>query len=157
MMDIKIPRALVEDHEEMFFRLQEAVDSGGKVGEAARKLLAVMKPHAENEEKFALPPLGLLPALINGGAEFEMADAVMLTETLRDEMPRMLSEHKAILDEVDQLADAARQEGKLQFLDLSTMMKRHVEEEEQVYYPAAELVGAFLKVKLAVVFARTFP
>jgi hypothetical protein len=156
-MKIKIPKALVEDHEEMFSELQSAVDGGGKTSEAARKLMAVLKPHAAHEEKFALPPLGLLPALTSGELEFDMAEAAMLADTLKAEMPHMLAEHKAILTEVDRLAEAARQEGKAQVLALTRKIKLHVEEEEQVYYPAAELVGAFLKVKLAVVFIHKFP
>lgn len=36
-------------------------------------------------------------------------------------------------------------------------IKFHVKEEEEIYYPAALLVGAFLKIKLATVFNFSFP
>ena len=156
-MELKIPRALIEDHKEMGEALERAVREGGKVGEAAQALSTVMLPHIEREEKFALPPLGLLPLLSKGEFEYDMNEAVSLADTLKAEMPKMLSEHKAILAAITRLDEAARLEGKKQYQGLATMMKMHLDEEEQVYYPAAMLVGVYLHVKLAVVLNRWTP
>jgi hypothetical protein len=65
-MELIIPRALIEDHKEMSVALQRPTGEGGRVGEAAQALRKVMQPHVEREEKFALPPLSLLPLLSNG-------------------------------------------------------------------------------------------
>jgi hemerythrin superfamily protein len=156
-MDIKIPKALVEDHQEIHNELEKAIKEGGQVGATAEELMKVIAPHQEHEEKFALPPLGLLPALVGGQVDYDMAEASVMTDTLKAEMPRMRAEHKAILAAVGRLAEAARQEGKPEYVEFAEQMKLHVEEEEEVYYPAAELVGAFLKIKLALVFQSTFP
>jgi hypothetical protein len=86
-----------------------------------------------------------------------MNEAVFLAERLKAEMPKMLSEHAAILAALTRMDEAARLEGKKQYQGLAAMMKLHLEEEEQVYYPAAMLVGLYLHVKLAVVLNRWTP
>jgi len=156
-MELKIPQALVEDHKEMGAALDRAAAEAGKVGDAAQALRAVMLPHIAREEEFALPPLGLLPLLSKGALEYDMNEAVLLADKLKAEMPKMLSEHKAILAAINRLDEAARLQGKIQYQGLAAMMKLHLEEEEQVYYPAALLVGVYLHVKLAVVLTAWKP
>jgi len=156
-MDLKIPRALIEDHKEMEAALERASQETGKVGVAAQALKAVMLPHIVREEKFALPPLSLLPRLTSGELEYDMNEAVLMADTLKAEMPHMLAEHQAILAAINQLDEAARMQGKIQYQGLAAMMRLHLEEEEQVYYPAALLVGTYLHTKLAVVVNRWTP
>lgn len=148
-MDIKIPQALVKDHQEIQAEMEKAVKEGGLIGSAATKLMAAMKPHTEHEEKFALPPLGLLSKLIAGKLEDEMDIAAVMADDLKVEMPHMLNEHKMINSALDELETAITQENKPAYLEFVQRMKLHLQEEEEVYYPAALLVGMFLKVKLA--------
>ncbi len=150
-MELKIPQALVEDHKEMGAMLERAAREGGKVGEAAQALNQVIQPHIRREEEFALPPLALLPLLTKGELDYDMNEAALLADRLKAEMPKMLREHAAILDAIQQLDQAARLEGKNQYVGLAGEIKLHLEEEEQVYYPAAMLVGLYLHNKLAVV------
>ena len=150
-MELIIPKALIEDHKEMGVALERAANEGGKVGEAAQALKTVMQPHIEREEKFALPPLALLPIVSKGEVDYDMNEAVFLADKLKAEMPKMLSEHAAILAAINKLDEAARMEGKKQYQGLASMMRLHLEEEEQVYYPAAMLVGVYLHARLAVV------
>jgi hemerythrin len=156
-MDIKVPQALIEDHKNISLELDKASKMGGKVGEAAIQLKNVWEAHFKHEEEFALPPLGLLPGLASGELDLSMDEAIVMTDTLKTEMPQMIDEHKAILAAIDKFTDAARQEGKLGYGDFIQDMKLHIREEEQVYYPAAILVGAFLRVKHAMVFDIRFP
>lgn len=141
----------------MSVALQRPAGEGERVGEAAQALRMVMQPHVEREEKFALPPLNLLPLLSNGEIDYDMNEAVFLADRLKAEMPKMLSEHADILAALTRLDEAARLEVKKQYQGLAAMMKLHLEEEEQVYYPAAMLVGLYLHVKLAVVLNRWTP
>jgi hypothetical protein len=150
-MELIIPKALIEDHKEMGLALERAAGEGGRVGEVAQALRKVMQPHIKREEKFALPPLSLLPLLSNGEIDYDMNEAVLMADRLKAEMPKMLSEHAAILAALTRLDEAARLEGKKQYQGLAAAMKLHLEEEEQVYYPAAMLVGVYLHVKLAAV------
>ena len=156
-MEIRIPKALMEGHLELGSRLEEAAGEGGKVGQEANNLMAVMKPHEMREEQFALPPLGLLPSLAKGKFDYDMAEVKLMIDTLRAEMPRMQAEHKEILAAAGRLAVAAIEEGKVQYVRLVEQLKLHVAEEEDVYYPAAILVGAYLETKLGFIFGTRIP
>jgi hypothetical protein len=60
----------------------------------------------------------------------------------------MLADHEAIAASIRKLADAARDEGKLEYVGICDQLARHLQTEEQVYYPAAILIGEYLKLKL---------
>lgn len=156
-MDIKVPQALVKDHEEIDSMMERAIQEGGKVSEAAKILSAAVKAHITHEEKFALPPLGLLPDLVNGRLEDEMDVASEMADDLRSEMPQMLAEHKKINLALDDLDKAAAEENKPVYNEFVDWMKLHLLEEEQVYYPSALLVGLYLKFKLAALVQFRYP
>ncbi len=156
-MDIKIPKALMEGHHELGATLEEAAMEGGKVGREASSLMTVLKPHEMREEQFALPPLGLLPSLARGQLEFDMAALKPMIDTFRAEFPKMRAEHEAILAAADRLAVAAIEEGKVQYVRLVEQLKLHIAEEEDVYYPAAILVGMYLEAKLGFIFGTKYP
>ncbi len=147
-MDIKIPKALMEGHHELGATLEEAAMEGGKVGREASSLMTVMKPHEMREEQFALPPLGLLPSLVSGQLDYDMAAVKPMIDTFRAEYPKMRAEHETILAAADRLAVAAIEEGKVRYVRLVEQLKLHIAEEEDVYYPAAILVGMYLEARL---------
>jgi hypothetical protein len=57
----------------------------------------------------------------------------------------LLQEHRAILDATRRFSDAARREGKTQYLGLADRIRTHALVEDQVLYPTAILVGRYLK------------
>src|SRR5512146_589961 len=156
-MAIRIPKSLMEGHHELGAALEEAVMEGGKVGREASNLIDMMKPHEMREELFALPPLGLLPSLAAGQMDYDMATIKPMIDTLRTELPRMKEEHTSILAAADRLAVAAIEEGKSQYVRLVEQLKLHVAEEEDVYYPAAILVGMYLEARLGYIFGARYP
>jgi hypothetical protein len=83
---------------------------GGQTGEAARVVAKVLHDHFLKEEEYALPPLGLLPALSEGKIEPEMADVLKMTDKLEAEIPTMLSEHKTIVGALTKRIEAAKAE-----------------------------------------------
>jgi hypothetical protein len=54
------------EHEELYVDLEKAIASGGETGAVAKEIARVLYAHFESEEKYALPTLGLLPALVDG-------------------------------------------------------------------------------------------
>jgi hypothetical protein len=144
----KIPKALVDEHEELHAELVKLTLLRGKVGEAARVVAALLHPHFTKEEEYALPPLGLLAAVAEGRATPEMRDVLVMTDKLRAELPQMLAEHKAVVGALRRLATAARQEKKPGAARFAEALKRHAQSEEQVLYPAAILLGEYLKTRL---------
>ena len=149
-MEFKIPHPLKEEHEELHGELKKAVMAGGKVGEAARAVAQALHAHFESEEKYALPPLGLLPALAEGKITPEMAEVFSMTDKLKAELPRMLEEHQAIVTALKQLKEAARQAKKPEVAAFAEKLMLHAQTEEEVSYPTTILIGEYLKLKLGV-------
>jgi hypothetical protein len=150
MMEFNIPHSVQVEHEELHADLEKAVASGGETGAAARKVAEALHAHFESEEKYALPPLGLLPALAEGRISSEMARVVEMTDVLKAEMPNMLEEHKAIVAALQKLIKAASQEKKIEHIHFAEKLMLHARNEEEVLYPTAILIGEYVKLKLGV-------
>lgn len=147
-MEFKIPHAMVVEHEELHHDLTDAIQSGGQTGSAAKEVAEALHAHFESEERYALPPLGLLPALAVGEVVPEMAQVFTMTDTLKAELPRMLDEHQAIVTALKKLIEAARYEEKLEHVHFAEKLMLHAQNEEEVTYPTAILIGEYLKLKL---------
>lgn len=144
----QIPDSVRAEHREVHAALEEAVRAGGEVGKAANALHAILQPHFEREEEIALPPLGMLQPLASGAADPEMASILPMTDALKAELPQMLEEHKRIRAAVERLRHAAEAEGKLAQVQLAEQLTLHAQAEEEVYYPAAILVGEIVRSRL---------
>lgn len=144
---IAIPAAMKAEHDEIHQALVRATESPGRTGEAARALAAVLHPHFLREEQIGLPPLGLLEPLARGGFSPAMTAVLPLTDSLRAELPRMLEEHKAIHAATLRLGEAARAESDTAAAQLATTLAAHAQAEEQLFYPAALLVGEVVKAR----------
>lgn len=147
-MDFKIPRTLKEEHENLHADLVRATKEPGKIGEAARTVARLLRPHFTKEEQFALPALALLPDLAQGKFTPEMVDVMSLTAQLKHELPTMLNEHKLIEIALTELMEAARKSDKTEWAEFAYRLMHHARNEEQVLYPAALLVGEFVKLRL---------
>lgn len=147
-MEIKIPASLQAEHQELHEELVSLTKAGGKTAEAAEAVAKALHPHFRKEEELAMPPLGLLRALAEGSVRPEMAEVVELTDKLKKELPAMLKEHEAIVGTLRALAEAGKQENKPQAQQFARMLEQHAKSEEEVLYPAAILVGEYLKLKL---------
>lgn len=145
---LTIPKALQAEHHELFDALESATKAGGKAGEAAQRAMAVLKPHFEKEERFALPQLGALEALTKKDATLPndlRVDLIKRSEAFRAQLPAMLEEHKQISAALHAMRDAAKQEKKDDLVELAEMIAAHAAMEEQVLYPASLLIGEYAK------------
>jgi hypothetical protein len=148
MMDFIIPHTMEIEHEELQRELRKGTREGGETGEAAKKVAKVMHPHFVKEEDFALPPLGLLPLLSKGRVTPDMKDILLMTDMLKTELNQMLKEHRQILTALKRLVSAAKKERKLGYVRFADRLTLHAKAEEELYYPAAMLVGEYVKLKL---------
>jgi hypothetical protein len=147
-MKIQIPQSIKAEHEELHRELENAVKSGGNTGEAAKEVANRLHAHFEKEEEYALPPLGLLSLLADGKVSAEMKETAKLSDKLKAELPQMLDEHKQIVVALDNLAKAAKSENKTDAVEFTEKLKMHARNEEEILYPAAILVGEYLKLRL---------
>lgn len=146
--EFKIPESLKAEHVELHEQLARAIKAGGKTGEAARAVEEVLHPHFVKEEEYALPPLGLLSSLAEGNVKPEMRTVIAMTDRLKAGLPHMLQEHKAVAAALEKLSAAAKQEGKPEPVLFAEKLMMHARNEEEVLYPAAILVGEYVKMKL---------
>ncbi|HET7295574.1 MAG TPA: hemerythrin domain-containing protein [Gemmatimonadales bacterium] len=144
-MEFSPPRSLEIEHEALHADLVALTKLPGKVGDAARLVATRLHEHFALEEELAVPPLALLAPLARGGASPAMRSILAKTDRLKAEMPRMLAEHRAILEAVGELAKAAEEEGRLDATAFAERLRLHAATEEEVLYPAAILVGEYLK------------
>jgi hypothetical protein len=141
--------ALENEHQEIHVLLEQAIQAGGAVGAAATAVAELLHAHFVGEERYALPPLALLPRLAAGDIEPEMAGVLTLAETLKAELPQMLAEHRAIVAALGELRAAAHRAQNAAALSFADKLELHAQNEEEILYPAAMLVGEYLKLKLA--------
>lgn len=147
-MEFKIPHPMVVEHEELHHDLERAIQSGGETGAAAQEVANALHAHFGSEEKYALPPLGLLPALAEGRITPDMVEVFAMTDTLKAELPRMLIEHQTIVTALKKMITAAQLEKKTEAVDFAERLMLHAQNEEEVAYPTAILIGEYLKLKL---------
>lgn len=147
-MDFPIPGPLKAEHEELHGELMDATRSSGRTGEAARAVARLMHPHFIKEDAYALPPLSLLGPLSKGQVDPAMADVLALTDMLEADLPSMLAEHAQIVAALEGLVEAAKAEGKPEWAEFAERLMAHAKTEEEVIYPAALLVGRYLKAVL---------
>lgn len=137
----EIPQSMRVEHAKIHEELVRSTKAPGAVGQAARALAEVLHPHFVREEQIALPPLALLEPLAAGKHEARMADVLPLTEALREELPKMLKEHEAIAAAAKKLEGTAKKAGNAEIEQLAKDLQLHARTEEEVFYPAALLVG----------------
>ena len=72
-----------------------------------------------------------------------------MTEKLKADLDHMLEEHKAVVSALQRLIGAAAEERKPEVELFAKKLIEHAQTEEQVMYPAAILVGEYVRLKLS--------
>lgn len=149
-MELSGPKSLKIEHDQLHEDLRSAIAKGGRTGDAARMVAGRLHPHFQHEEEFAIPPLGLLAALSRDETTVsaDMASkAISLSDRLGDELPRMLAEHQEIVAALALLITAAKDENHHDVAQFAEKLMLHAQTEEEVLYPAAIILGRYLKLK----------
>ena len=149
-MSFMIPQPLKAEHDHLHEGLRAAIAVGGSTGEAARVVAERLHPHFLSEEEYALPPLGLLAALSRSEGEAGISSvdaekAIRMADQLAAELPRMLAEHQEIVAALHSLTAAAQEESHRNVVEFAEKLILHAQTEEEVLYPAAILVGRYLR------------
>jgi hypothetical protein len=147
-MNYQVPHSIKTEHEILHSQLLNAIESGGRTGDAATIVAQRLHVHFEKEEAFAMPPLGLLASLADGKVSADMKKTIELSEKLKAELPKLRREHLSIVDALNNLVAAALSEKKMSAVEFANELKLHAQSEEEVMYPAAILVGEYLKLAL---------
>lgn len=146
-MEMKIPPSLKHEHGEMRASLEISAKAIGKSGEAAREVARLLVPHFKKEEEYALPPLDALAVLAGGGVPENPEAIIAKADRLKHELPEMLREHQAIAKALEDLYDVATDNARPELARFARKLLLHAQLEEQIYYPAALVIGEHLKLK----------
>lgn len=139
-----VPSVLRAEHEALHAELVKITEEPGPVGEAAHEVARLLHAHFAREEQLALGPLALLARLAEGPVTPDMASVLSMTQRLKESLPQMLAEHRAIVRALDRLRAAARAAGRAEHERFADALTLHAQLEEQVLYPAAILVGEYV-------------
>lgn len=145
--EFKIPEPLSMDQNELCQAVQRAAAAGGKTGAAARKLLKVLQPHLLKEESDLLQTLGLLMPLSRGQITEGMRQVPIRTDHLKARMFEIVREHAEIIEAARELLRVARTEHKLALVAFTEHLILRAWTDELVFYPAAILIGEYLKLR----------
>ena len=142
---LKMPESLRARHEAFHAEFTRATKDAGKVGDAARAIEKLATAHfAKAKDAFA--PLSLLPRLAEGKVTpEETAEALKKAEQLRAGLPQIRLDHRELLAGLKKLAEAAKEEGKADYVRFAERLTVHIQEEEEVLYPAVLLIGEYVK------------
>jgi hypothetical protein len=142
---LTIPRSMQIEHEELHSALAKLTKAGGRTGEAAQNVAAILDRHFAKENEYALPPLGLLGPITEGKFECSMTEVLRLTDKLQAEMSTMLFEHKEIAAALDKLKSAAISENNQAGVQFAEHLAAHAQTEEDIMYRTALLIGLHVK------------
>lgn len=143
--DIRTPPSIAAEHRELHEVLARASKETGELGRAAGDLERALSPHFRREEEIATPPLGLLPRLARENPTADMRAVLQMTDDLERELPQMLEEHEAIRKALAKFRGAAEKARRTEYVRFSDELAAHAREEEEILYPAAVLVGRYVK------------
>ncbi|HEU4619099.1 MAG TPA: hemerythrin domain-containing protein [Gammaproteobacteria bacterium] len=147
-VSIKVPPLMAEEHEELHAKLAALVGAGGETGAAAHKVEEALAPHFEEENRYALPPLGLLSELARGRATEDMRPAIELSRHVAQNLDRYIDEHREIAAALNGLEAAGKAEGNSDAVEFAAELRRHARQEEELFYPTAILIGRYLEREL---------
>jgi hypothetical protein len=140
-MEFTVPHTMKLEHNELHAQLVKAAREHGRVGGAGKEAAKVLHAHLVNEEAFAISPLGLLRSLADGGVSEEMTDVLPITERLKQELPKMLQEHREIVAALEKLKIADKRAKRPRDIRFAEKLALHAQGEEEVSYPTALLIG----------------
>jgi hypothetical protein len=144
----EVPSSIKKDHENLLDQIHRITLFQDSAGLVAIKLNDLMQHHFKEEEDFVLPPLGLLPLLTSGKLPEQSKEVIQLCEKLKSQLLHLSVEHQLIKAYMDELMQAAANENHPEIIELEQELQKHANTEEEVFFPAAILIGEYLKLKV---------
>ncbi len=155
-MKLQVPGPIREEHQEFRDELILAANSGGRLGPLAGELLQILDPHFALEEEVAFPPLILMHPLSLGEITQDMRSVLPVISRLKKEIPNLTEDHQHIIADLEKFDEYVKIEGKPEFNKFSKRLIHHAKAEEGILFPAAILIGEYLRLKIKADIARSF-
>ena len=141
-----ISEAFRLDHDELRAILASATAEPGPVGKAAKRVARVCLTHFEEEEKALFPVFGVLRDLASGDVRPEMAEVLPLISDIS--AGQLGKQHQALEAAIEALLQSASADESGKLADFANKLQVHERIEAELLYPAAVLVGKYLRENL---------
>lgn len=142
-MKIKTPKAITHGHANLRTELNEIIKNYTNLEKEIHSLNETMTQHFNKEEKYGLPPLGLLLILSDGNWELDEDTIMEMTNALNSHIAELNEEHENISKNIIELKALAEKENYIDLKKFINNLEIHMELEDQVLYPAANLIGNY--------------
>lgn len=143
-MKPKTPKAISHGHSNLCGLLETLIKNYEENSEL-KLLNDVMTAHFHKEEKYALPPLGLLLTLSQGDWQLDEEVATDMTKALNSKLTELKKDHENIEKLIQSLKPYAKNKSYYDLERFINDLELHMELEDQVLYPAAILIGNYFK------------
>jgi hypothetical protein len=144
-----IPQSLRIEHAEDREKLELLSKRPGKVGEIARKAIALFDRHASTEAEYIMPPLTLLPILADGKVTPDMAWAVAMTDRVRASREQIFQQHVEVTDVLIQLVAAAETAKDNEAKEFAEAAAGDAMNDVEILEPTVLVIGDYIRMKLA--------
>lgn len=142
-MKIKTPKAITHGHANLCEELNKIIENYSHIEKQTRTLNEIMTKHFNKEERYALPPLGLLLTLSEGNWELGEDAVIEMTNDLDSHLGELKKEHENISENMLDLKAIAEKENYSDLKRFINDLEIHMELEDQVLYPASILIGNY--------------
>lgn len=143
----QVPSSIKKEHEYLLDKIHKITLFQDSTGRAAIKLNDLLQHHFTEEEDYVLPPLGILPLLASGKLPDSTKEVTQLCEQLKSQLLHLSAEHQLIKAFMDELMQSATNENHPGIIEFEKELEKHANTEEEVFFPAAILIGEYLKLK----------
>ncbi len=144
----EIPQSQTVEHADNLEHLTALTSHRGKVGEIAKKAVALFKQHDAREAEYIMPPLSLLPYLVDGKVTPDMKWALEMADRVRADREVIFEEHTKMIAVLNDLQLAGQQAHDAEAIDFAKSAATDALNDVEIMEPTAILIGDVLRAKL---------
>ena len=145
----EIPQSQTAEHRDNIEHLTALASHPGKVGEIARKAAALFKKHDAREAEYIMPPLSLLPYIVDGKITPDMQWAVTMADRVRADRELIFVEHTEMIAVLNELQFAGQEAHDADAVDFARSAATDALNDVEILEPTAILIGDVLRAKLS--------
>lgn len=135
---------LDREHADLISKLETASARSDRLGRIFSDVLKIFEYHLNREDEMVIPLIESISARANRRVILDTFAVQKRWEEFKREYETLLNEHSQVLKLLEEVEDLHPVEGdQLSYVVLS--MKRHIEFEESLIYPAAMVVGDLIE------------
>ncbi|WP_276372232.1 hemerythrin domain-containing protein [Chryseolinea sp. H1M3-3] len=143
----EVPSAIKKEHTNLLAQIKEIASYDDSTSIVARNLQEILQHHFDEEEDFVLPTLSLLPLLASGDTYEQHKDILPLIRKFKAQLTHMNAEHQMIKAYMADLKQVGAKENHPEILKFEEELHDHAAIEEEIFFPAAILIGEYLDLK----------